>query len=153
VWLRCVTLWRAPDLDDELASGADPWRTDALSLRTGQLRSAKARARFARALEGALQIADREVLPASALPPLVRRREVRSCRAQVRALAERLRAGGELGVQGLAMISQLVRDGDSPLYDPHARVPLSVALRSALVALDDHSGAKVLPLTRELADD
>jgi nucleotide-binding universal stress UspA family protein len=40
VWLRCLTWWRAVDLDSRLAGGADPIRSDALRLRVGQLGSA-----------------------------------------------------------------------------------------------------------------
>jgi hypothetical protein len=61
VWLRLVTWSRASALDRELAGGADPMQSDELSLRVGQLRSAKHRARLACALRGAVELAARPV--------------------------------------------------------------------------------------------
>jgi len=137
VWLRWRVWKRARDLDDDLAGGVDPTRSDALSLRTGQLRSLKARREIRRSLLAALELAGRQSPPASTLPPLIRRREVLACSELIVALADRIDEDSDLNVQGLAMTSQLLRDGGSPLYCEHARRPLSATLHSALAAVGD----------------
>ena len=87
VWLRFVTWSRASALDRELAGGADPMQSDELSLRVGQLRSAKRRARLACALRGAVELADRPLM----MPPApIRRREIQANRELLLELAERL---------------------------------------------------------------
>jgi hypothetical protein len=135
-WLRVQTRRRAHELDDELARGADPLDSDALSLRTGQLRSVETRARLARSLLAALELADREVPPTFAMVPLIRRPEVRGCRESLLELARRLHEDRDMNVQTLATISQLLTDGGSPLYNAHAEQSLAHVFRSALVASD-----------------
>jgi hypothetical protein len=134
MWLRFRTWRKASTLDDELARGTDPLRSDELSLRTGQLRSLKSRARLARSLLGALELADREPPAAPAVARLIRRSQVRDCRALLLELVERLHDDWPPSAQGLAKISQLVTQGDSPLYE-HAERSLRDSLRSALLAL------------------
>jgi len=51
-------------------------------------------------------------------------------------LADRLGAGGSLGVQGLAITSLLVGDGVSPLYSKASRGSLMESVTLALLALD-----------------
>ena len=51
-------------------------------------------------------------------------------------LADRLGAGGSLGVQGLAITSLLVGDGVSPLYSKASRGSLKESVNRALLALD-----------------
>jgi hypothetical protein len=122
------------ELDAELAAGTDPLRSDELSLRAGQLRSPKARIRASRSLLGALEIADRP--SPFGVPPPVRRRELRTSRALVADLVDRLSDGGDVSVRGLAMTSQLLRDRHSPLHSASAGRSLRATLMSVLVALD-----------------
>jgi hypothetical protein len=89
-WLHLVTWSRATELDRELAAGTDPMRSDDLSLRAGQLRSAKRRARLGRALRGAVNVAETRVDPLMLPPSLIRRAEVRANRDLLLELAERL---------------------------------------------------------------
>jgi hypothetical protein len=96
VWLRCLTWWRAHELDDQLARGADPMESNELSLRVGQLSSERSRRRFACALRGAIELADRPFDPLRMGAPLIRRAEVRANRGLLLELAERLGAGGPL---------------------------------------------------------
>jgi hypothetical protein len=144
LWLRFLTWRRARSLDQELARGADPLGSDALSLRTGQLRSGKTRARLARSLLAALELADRQLPAVPGVVPLVRRLEVQRCRDLFLELAERLR-DRELNVQGVAMISRLVTQGDSPLYDEHAERSLGATLRSAILALETRLPSDAAP--------
>jgi hypothetical protein len=116
VWLRCVTRWRARALDDQLARGADPMQSNELSLRVGQLSSERSRRRFACALRGAVLLADTPLDPLRLGPPLIRRAEIRANRELLLELADRLRAGGPLRVEGLATTSLLVGDCLSPLF-------------------------------------
>jgi len=121
-------------LDYELARGIDPTESDELSLRAGQLRSARRRARLADQLEGVVVLAERPIHPFSRVA--LRRGEIRVCKPLLIALTERLRKPGLLDVQGLAMTSLLVNDGAAPVYQ-QAKPSLSLteAATSALVAL------------------
>src|SRR5918999_5061079 len=76
VWLRCVTWRHARELDEQLARGTDPIISDELSLRAGQLGSARTRARFARVLRGAVELADAPFDPFRMGRPVIRRAQV-----------------------------------------------------------------------------
>jgi hypothetical protein len=80
LWLRCLTCWRALDLDRQLAGGADPIESDELSLRVGQLGSAKTRTRLACALRGAVDQASRTADPLFKPPLQLQREAVRTNR-------------------------------------------------------------------------
>jgi hypothetical protein len=136
VWLRWVTWRRARELDEQLALGMDPIVSDELSLRAGQLGSARSRGRFACILRGAVELADAPFDPARLGSPAIRRAQVKESRDLLLALADRLRAGGLLGVQGLAITSLLVGDGVSPLYAKAGRGSLRTSVSRALLALD-----------------
>src|SRR3954471_14384921 len=131
--LRFRVWRRAQELDEELARGADPVGRDELSLRTGQLRSGETRARLARSLRAALDIADRELPPASAMRPVIRCAEVRDCRELILELASRMDGNRDVAVRALATISRLLVDGGSPLYDSHANRSLGHVLSAAVV--------------------
>jgi hypothetical protein len=136
VWLRCVTWRRAHELDHQLACGTDPMTSDELSLRVGQLASARSRGRFACVLLGAVELADRPFDPLRMGPPVIRRTEVRDNRELLLELAGRLRAGGRLGVEGLAITSLLVGDGLSPLFFKATGGSLTASANHALLALE-----------------
>jgi hypothetical protein len=131
VWLRCLTWRRAQDLDRQLARGADPMESDELSLRVGQLGSAKTRTRLACGLRDVVELAHR--------PPA--RRGCRPCcfsakRSGRQRLAERLSTSEPLGVEGLAITYLLVVDASSPLHTKDASRSLTVIAFEALVGLD-----------------
>jgi hypothetical protein len=137
VWLRWVTRRQAHELDEQLASGTDPITSDELSLRAGQLGSARSLERFACILRGAVALAEAPFDPFRLGPPVIRRAQVQENRELLLELAERLRGGGSLGVQGLAITSLLVGDGVSPLYSKAARSSLNASVNRALLALDE----------------
>jgi hypothetical protein len=139
VWLRWVTRRQARGLDEQLALGIDPIASDELSLRAGQLRSAQSRDRFACVLRGAVALADAPYDPVRLGRPAIRRAQVRENGELLLELADRLRAGGGLGVQGLALTSLLVRDGVSPLYSKAAGGSLKASVNDALHALEGGS--------------
>ena len=105
----------------------------------GQLGSAKTRARLIGAIEAAVELAESQPAPPVWPKPLIRRAEVRACRASLTDLAERLHDDGPLSVLGLAMTSVLVADGASPLYYDRASSSLGEAASSAVIALDRHT--------------
>lgn len=135
VWLRVVTRRRERALDEQLAGGTDPITSDELSLRAGQLASARSRGRFACVLRGAVALADAPYDPARIGRPAIQRAQVKQHRDLLLQLADRLKVGGYLGAQGLAITSLLVGDGVSPLFSKAADSSLKASLNHALLAL------------------
>jgi hypothetical protein len=136
IWLRWRTWVGTADLDGLLARGADPMDSDELSLRVGQLGSARGRARLACALRGAVELADRQPEPFGMPRSQIRRAEIRAGRELLLELAERVDSRGPVGIEGLALTSLLIGDRASPLYDGDARRSLAAAAFKALVALE-----------------
>jgi hypothetical protein len=135
VWLRCRTWRRADDLDQELARGADPMQTDELSLRVGQLGSAATRVRLAHALRAAVELANGRRAPL--ITTRLRRAEIRNTDELLISLADRLRDGEPLGVQGLAMTARLVNERSaSPLYRSGVSGSLRATVAKTLAALE-----------------
>jgi hypothetical protein len=133
---RCRARLRASSLDAQVARGADPVASDALSARAAQLQSPKTRSRLAVGLLGAVEIANRPQDGHGAALS-VRKAQVRGCESLFGELAERLRDDGPLGVQGLAMASLMMSDGGGPLY--HETSPsLPGTAHAALVALNPY---------------
>jgi hypothetical protein len=136
VRLRWVTARKGRELDELLALGTDPIASDELSLRAGQLASARVRARFACVLRGAVALAEAPYDPARMGRPVVRRAVVQENRERLLELADRLRTSGHLSVQGLAITSLLVGDGVSPLFSTAASNSLTTSVNQALLALE-----------------
>jgi hypothetical protein len=136
VWLRWRTRARAQELDGLLARGTDSMESDELSLRVGQLGSARSTARLACALRGAVELAERQSEPFRTPRSRLRRAEIRANRELLLELAERIGSGGPLGVVGLGMTSLLMGDGASPVFDGGSHRSLTVTASTALVALE-----------------
>jgi len=134
LWLRVVTWRQARALDEQLARGTDPIASDELSLRAGQLASARSRGRLACVLRGAVELADAPYDPRR-IGHVIRRDHVKENRDLLLELADRLKAGGYLGAQGLALTSLLVGDGLSPLFSKAANTSLKASLDHVLLAL------------------
>jgi hypothetical protein len=134
VRLRLLAWRRAHDLDRRLAAGADPMRSDELSLRVGQLGSPGSRDRLAHALRNAVEIANGHHAPL--MKTRLRRAEIREDDELLLALADRLRDGEPLGVQGLAMTARLIKDRSGPLYRAGVNGSLSATALKALAALE-----------------
>jgi hypothetical protein len=135
LWLRFVTWSRSSALDRELAAGADPMTSDELSLRAGQLRSARSRTRLACGLRGVVNLSGRQSGPLGLQPSLLRRSEVQASKDLLLELADRLDAS-PASTEGLARTSLLIADGSSPMYRGSDGPPLRVAAFEALVALE-----------------
>jgi hypothetical protein len=136
VWLRCQTWWLAQDLDRRLAHGADPMESDELSLRVGQLGSARTRTRLAGGLRGAVELANRPADPLRMPSSVLQREEIRAHSELLLELAERVSTSEPLGVEGLAITSLLIYDAPSPLYHTDASRSLTVIAFEALAGLD-----------------
>jgi hypothetical protein len=109
-------------------------QSDELSLRVGQLGSAGTRARLACALRGAVELAKGHRAPL--VTTRLRRSEIQENDELLLALADRLRDGEPLGVQGLAMTSRLVNDHAGPLYRSGPSGSLPATASEALDALE-----------------
>lgn len=129
-----MTRLKAPELDRQLANGIDPMVSDELSLRMGQLGSRAMRVRLASALRNAVRVASGQH------PPLIatrlRRAEIRENEELLLALAERLRDGEPVGVQGLARAARLVDPRSGALYRSGRSGSLATAASKALASLD-----------------
>jgi hypothetical protein len=111
----------------------DPMASDELSLRMGQLGSLGTRMRLASALRQAVQVASGHRRPLIATQ--LRRAEIQENEELLLALAERLRDGEPLGVQGLAGTARLVSHSGA-LYRSGMSGSLATAASKALAALE-----------------
>jgi hypothetical protein len=127
---------RTRELDGLLAGGADPMDSDELSLRVGQLGSARSRARLACALRGVVELGDGQPEPFGMPRSQIRRAEIRASRELLLELAERVDSRGPVGVVGLALTALLIGDRASPLYDGDPHRSLAATAFTALVALE-----------------
>jgi hypothetical protein len=124
----------AHSLDRQLADGAPPERSAALSLRARRL-ATPAYARFlARRLNEIVREAVARRVPRAQIA--VRLHAVATCSAEFEDLARRLLAPGPAAVRGVAQVSMLLRDGSGPLYSSRADEDLGAALRRARAALE-----------------
>jgi hypothetical protein len=69
-------------------------------------------------------------------PPILRRAVIQENRELLLELAARLKAGGRLGGEGLAITSLLVGDRSSPLFCKAASGSLTASANHALLALE-----------------
>ena len=109
-------------------------RSDELSLRVGQLGSAGTRVRLGHALREAVALANGHRPPL--LTTRLRRQEIRDNEELLVGLADRIRDGEPLGVQGLAIAACLISDRSSPLYRSDVSVSLPATVLEALEALE-----------------
>jgi hypothetical protein len=135
--LRMLVRLRATSLDARLADGANPLADRSLGLRARQLQDRAMRHRLAFAIDTILR-------DAYAPTTLARTRRaaplnagtIRAAEPDLRALAARLRDPGPVVERGVAMTSVLLRDGNGPLFDRDATLPLTYCVRMALLCLD-----------------
>jgi hypothetical protein len=135
-WRLRVKAWRCRrELDEALAAGADPVDSDLLSLRAGQLRAPARRTTFANSLRAAMTLADSDVAYRPLPRALVRYYDVRACRPLLALVADRLESSPEPDVRGLAVVSLLLREGESPLFSDAALESLEARLSYAYNSL------------------
>lgn len=133
---RLRTAWSAAELDEALATGADPLASDELGLRAVQLVKPARRAELARSLELVVeQVAGKGPSPRPG-PTILRREPIARNRPGLLTLARRLRTEGLQCLPGLAMADRLIRYGDSPLYMALDPLQLSGRIEETLAALE-----------------
>jgi len=133
--LRLRTAWNADELDEALASGADPLASQELALRAAQLVEPGKRTELAQSLE---LVVEQVVAggPSPTGPTILRREPVSRNRSGLLALAWRLRGDGLQCLPGLAMADRLVGFGDSPLYMALGPLQLLHRIEEILAALE-----------------
>jgi hypothetical protein len=89
---------------------------------------------LARALRGAVELANGHRAPL--IRTRLRRAEIRETDELLISLADRLREGEPLGVQGLAMTARLVNERSSSLYRSSVSGSLRATVANALAALE-----------------
>jgi hypothetical protein len=119
-------------IDRELAAGADPDSTPYRHRRACELTAERERSRLARTIDHLL--ARSETPPSLTIAP-INWRGVRTSRARLRRLAERLRGSATVNPQGVARAEVLLTDAGSPLYAPGDMPGLSDEVRSTLALL------------------
>lgn len=132
--LALTVWWRGAELDRRLADGEDPASSDALALRARRITTARSRARLAGGLAGAVRSAggERAVFTAAIRPQSP---ELLEAGALIATLERRLRAPEPVAPRGVAIVSSLLIDGNSPLYLPAEPGVLGSRLRAAAAAL------------------
>jgi hypothetical protein len=128
-WLRG---W---ELDRQLAAGCSPETDAALAMRAHRITSRRSRRRLAGGLARALRAIEpgRPILTAAARPNL---EEVRAARTVLASLERRLWAKQQIAPRGAAMLTLLLSDCTSPLYQPTEQGALGSVLRAAAIALE-----------------
>ncbi len=111
---RLITRWQAPQLDRELAEGAQPESRVSLALRAQFLVRPSERRRLARSLKRLVR--DGQAAPRLPVKASVRAQAVLDAHSDLRALIDRLVEVGPLDAQGVARVLVLLRDGAGPLY-------------------------------------
>jgi hypothetical protein len=128
VWLKRGAL------DRRIARGADPSASPELDRRARQLTSRRTRAGLAAGIRRVVEEAEFPQRSYSAAVP-VHRREVLRERGFLVAIAEDLLSDDELSPRGIALVDELLRDGNSPIYSPAYEGALHAQLTHARAAL------------------
>jgi hypothetical protein len=125
--------WQAPQLDKQLADGAQPETSVLLALRAQFLVRPSQRRRLARSLKRVVRTG--QTSPHLPIRASVRHDAVLEAHGDLRVLVERLLEMGPLDVQGVARVLVLLRDGAGPLYRSGSAGGLRSQLRAAMSAL------------------
>lgn len=137
--LRARVWMKEHDLDAALAGGADPARSEELTLRAKQLGERKTRDELAKAISHLITIADRQRPAIATSQPPFRTKQVQANRSLLIELARRLRGYRPVSLQGLALTSLMLEAGRGPLTTDSTPATLERAVRAALAALDAES--------------
>ena len=132
---RIAARLHAHRLDHQLAAGRSPESFPLLSLRAQELARPANRRSLSQAIRRLLrQSAKPPQNPASA--PLANLASVRWIHEELEVLADQLDAPVPVAARGVALVQELMEDGASPLYLPHAREALRARVQAAVAALD-----------------
>ena len=132
---RLLAVWRAAELDRQLAAGAAPGASAELALRAHALTGPRSRRQIADGLLRARRSA-RDRVPGLTAAIRPDPDEVLAARVVLSAIDRRLRSPEPVSARGLAMLRTLLTDGASPLYAPGQRGALGSHLRAVAAALE-----------------
>jgi hypothetical protein len=132
--LRSKTWLQRSDLDRRLAGGAPAGESPKLAARASQLQSRRTRLRLAEAIERVVEAAEHPRPGFAASAPLCAS-EIRDNQSDLLLLAEDLASSDEVQPRGVAMVEELLTDGNSPIYRPSPEGTLREAARQARAAL------------------
>ena len=121
-------------MDRRLAEGASPANSPELELRARQLLGARSRRALSGALTTAVEVALQPIGDGAGAVPLATA-GIRDAAGLVRALAGDLTSISDPSVRGVALVSFLVCDPMSPLYNRHSRVTVAEIAGRARAAL------------------
>ncbi len=107
-------------LDREIADGRLCESSAQLALRSRQLVSPRERRQLARDLRGAVAYVDRMDSRPTISAVVIDRGAVRSARQAIVRLAERLEGWAPVSPRGVALVSVLLTDGLSPLFNANS---------------------------------
>ena len=130
---RLTARLRAGTLDRQLAEGAAPETSVALSLHASRVYEPSQRHFLARSL---IRLADSSDAPSARFRVPVDHEALRRAYHELEAIADRLNRDGPVSVQGVARIRLLLADGTGPLFRAARPEQLRRELQSALAALD-----------------
>lgn len=125
-------------LDRAIAAGSCP-DTPPFALRACQLRSARCRAEIAAGIDRAIVRAGEPLAWGPTAASAVQRDEIRRAAPRLRELAAALRATATVSARGVALASELITDGGSPMFATHE--PGALAGRAAAIMLTLHPRA------------
>jgi hypothetical protein len=128
---RIAARVRVLSLDRQLAAGAPPESTAALTLRAQRLLRPQERKRMAQVLRDLVRHVERS--PSIALP--LARRHVLDAAPLFHRLAHRLDGAEPVDVRGVAIARLLITDGTGPLYSSRSSRELAEAVEDALHAV------------------
>lgn len=148
LWTRVVARLRFATLDQALADGIEPERRPALALRSERLIAPPMRRRLAHALRFHVDAARRRrgplhaPWPAAPAPLRPGAAHVGGAADDLLALADLLEGCKPVEARGVALISVLLTDGDSPLHHDRGATRLIAAARAAADALTPRTEAR-----------
>jgi hypothetical protein len=148
LWTRVVARLRFATLDQALADGVRPESRPALALRSQRLIAPAMRRRLARSLRFHVDQARRRRAPLRApwpaAPPPLRAGgpHVIGAADELLALADLLERVEPVEARGVALVSVLLTDADSPLHDDRGTTRLIAAARAAADALAPRAEAR-----------
>lgn len=130
-----VRVWASSlALDCRLAEGVRPTSSPELALRAQQLASARSRHQLSSALDAAVDAARRQRGPWTPKTPIVATGVLRAAEP-LECLAHDLKTLSDPPVRGIALVSFLVCDPTSPLYNRHSPVTVRDIAQRARSAL------------------
>lgn len=129
-FLRLTARTLAYSLDRRLAEGSLPEKSPLLAARAQQLIARRHRDFLAERWVALISGVQRSAAPNSKRA-LVNRAAIVSCENTIGEIEQQLRSTAAIGLQGVALLNDLLSDGCGPLYDPGRSKELKATLHAA----------------------